>query len=215
MSVPSTTTPTQQVNVSDLELPQLVEVKRQLEEVRSFPCSCSSLEFLSLLIRFSVSPGTLTSNQFFRPTEASAGQVPVVHRKRKGGQAREQRYGITSHLPFLHIRPCTRLTTCRDKTILVPLTSSLYVPGKLRDVENVIIDVGTGYYVQKVRGCFFAHVMELSTRAPVDASSGSEVLRREDRVHQDKSGRATGDDREEAGQYVLSPQRHTNKAPSI
>jgi prefoldin subunit 5 len=38
-----------------------------------------------------------------------------------------------------------------DKTVLVPLTGSLYVPGKLRDVENVIVDVGTGYYVQKVR----------------------------------------------------------------
>ena len=38
-----------------------------------------------------------------------------------------------------------------DKTILVPLTGSLYVPGKLQDVENVMIDVGTGYYVQKVR----------------------------------------------------------------
>jgi prefoldin alpha subunit len=33
----------------------------------------------------------------------------------------------------------------------VPLTSSLYVPGRLVDVENVLIDVGTGYYVQKVR----------------------------------------------------------------
>jgi prefoldin alpha subunit len=33
----------------------------------------------------------------------------------------------------------------------VPLTSSLYVPGRLLDLENVLIDVGTGYYVQKVR----------------------------------------------------------------
>jgi hypothetical protein len=32
----------------------------------------------------------------------------------------------------------------------VPLTSSLYVPGKLTDVENVVVDVGTGYYVKKV-----------------------------------------------------------------
>ena len=38
-----------------------------------------------------------------------------------------------------------------DNTILVPLTNSLYVPGKLRDLENVIVDVGTGYYVKKVR----------------------------------------------------------------
>lgn len=37
-----------------------------------------------------------------------------------------------------------------DKTILVPLTNSLYVPGKLSDPDHVIVDVGTGYFVQKV-----------------------------------------------------------------
>ncbi len=35
------------------------------------------------------------------------------------------------------------------KTILVPLTSSLYVPGKLADTEHVLVDVGTGFYVEK------------------------------------------------------------------
>ncbi|KNC96217.1 prefoldin, alpha subunit [Spizellomyces punctatus DAOM BR117] len=35
------------------------------------------------------------------------------------------------------------------KTLLVPLTSSLYVPGELADLENVILDVGTGYYIEK------------------------------------------------------------------
>nr|XP_054771078.1 prefoldin subunit 5-like [Lytechinus pictus] len=35
------------------------------------------------------------------------------------------------------------------KEMLVPLTSSLYVPGKLQDVNNVLIDIGTGYYVEK------------------------------------------------------------------
>ncbi|NP_001279198.1 prefoldin subunit 5 isoform X1 [Callorhinchus milii] len=35
------------------------------------------------------------------------------------------------------------------KDVLVPLTSSMYVPGKLNDVEHVLIDVGTGYYVEK------------------------------------------------------------------
>ncbi|KAF2401172.1 Prefoldin alpha subunit [Trichodelitschia bisporula] len=38
-----------------------------------------------------------------------------------------------------------------DRTILVPLTSSLYVPGKLADTEKVIVDVGTGFYVEKSR----------------------------------------------------------------
>ena len=46
------------------------------------------------------------------------------------------------------------------RPILIPLTSSLYVPGKLTDVDNVIIDVGTGYFVSKastsvpLRACF-------------------------------------------------------------
>ncbi|XP_011799335.1 PREDICTED: prefoldin subunit 5-like isoform X2 [Colobus angolensis palliatus] len=35
------------------------------------------------------------------------------------------------------------------KELHVPLTSSMYVPGKLHDVEHVLIHVGTGYYVEK------------------------------------------------------------------
>lgn len=34
--------------------------------------------------------------------------------------------------------------------ILVPLTSSLYVKGRMADREKVIVDVGTGFYVEKV-----------------------------------------------------------------
>ncbi|KAG6836977.1 hypothetical protein H0H93_016930 [Arthromyces matolae] len=37
------------------------------------------------------------------------------------------------------------------KTILVPLTNSLYVPGKLTDPDRVIVDIGTGYYIEKTR----------------------------------------------------------------
>merc|ERR1712156_678656 len=37
----------------------------------------------------------------------------------------------------------------KDKEILVPLTGSMYVPGKLSDPEKVIVDVGTGYYIEK------------------------------------------------------------------
>ncbi|OJJ83575.1 prefoldin subunit 5 [Aspergillus glaucus CBS 516.65] len=33
--------------------------------------------------------------------------------------------------------------------ILVPLTSSLYVKGRLADREKVLVDVGTGFYVEK------------------------------------------------------------------
>lgn len=37
-----------------------------------------------------------------------------------------------------------------DREVLVPLTSSLYVPGKLGDTSHLIVDLGTGYYVKKV-----------------------------------------------------------------
>ncbi|KXG46804.1 Prefoldin [Penicillium griseofulvum] len=39
-------------------------------------------------------------------------------------------------------------TNGRDE-ILVPLTSSLYVKGRLTDREKVLVDVGTGFYVEK------------------------------------------------------------------
>lgn len=35
------------------------------------------------------------------------------------------------------------------KQILVPMTQSLYVPGEITDVDKVLVDVGTGYYVEK------------------------------------------------------------------
>lgn len=35
----------------------------------------------------------------------------------------------------------------------MPLTTSLYVPGRLADREKVLVDVGTGFYVEKVRTC--------------------------------------------------------------
>ena len=36
--------------------------------------------------------------------------------------------------------------------ILIPLTSSVYVPGKLAEnLDKVLIDIGTGYFVEKVQ----------------------------------------------------------------
>ena len=48
---------------------------------------------------------------------------------------------------------CTPLTTDIEagKKVLVPLTNSLYVGGTLSDPDHVIVDVGTGFYVEKVR----------------------------------------------------------------
>lgn len=32
----------------------------------------------------------------------------------------------------------------------MPLTPSLYVPGNLKNAGKVLVDVGTGYYIEKV-----------------------------------------------------------------
>lgn len=35
----------------------------------------------------------------------------------------------------------------------------MYVPGRISDSEKVLIDIGTGYYVEKVRVlCFYFHL---------------------------------------------------------
>ncbi|XP_047095991.1 probable prefoldin subunit 5 isoform X1 [Lolium rigidum] len=40
-------------------------------------------------------------------------------------------------------------SACAGKKLLVPLTASLYVPGTLDDAEKVLVDVGTGYFIEK------------------------------------------------------------------
>ena len=37
----------------------------------------------------------------------------------------------------------------------MPLTASLYVPGALVDTDKVTIDVGTGFFVERVRLTFY------------------------------------------------------------
>ncbi|KAM3621708.1 uncharacterized protein V6R79_014796 [Siganus canaliculatus] len=53
------------------------------------------------------------------------------------------------------------------KELLVPLTSSMYVPGSLNDVGTVLVDVGTGYYVEKKvedAKAFFKRKIEFLTK---------------------------------------------------
>ncbi|XP_078662508.1 prefoldin subunit 5-like isoform X1 [Branchiostoma floridae x Branchiostoma belcheri] len=53
------------------------------------------------------------------------------------------------------------------KEILVPLTSSMYVPGHLSDVKCVMVDIGTGYYVEKTTDeakAYFKRKVEFCTQ---------------------------------------------------
>ncbi|KAI0260623.1 Prefoldin-domain-containing protein [Gloeopeniophorella convolvens] len=100
----------QQISVADLDISQLADVRRQLEEELSH-----------------------LTNSFSQLKQAQAKFRSCIDSVKE-------------------VKPENK-----GKTILVPLTNSLYVPGKLRDAENVIIDVGTGYYIQKTRAQAVKH----------------------------------------------------------
>ena len=36
----------------------------------------------------------------------------------------------------------------KGKEVMVPLTSSLYVPGVMEDAENVLVEVGASYFIE-------------------------------------------------------------------
>lgn len=106
------------------------------------------------------------------------------------------------------------LAACPDKTILVPLTNSLYVPGKLCDTENVVVDVGTGYYVKKVSAvpACYANAMNWCTDRPVlDAGAGGEALRGQGGLHPHEPRGPARHDSQEAGQHELSHQYHADE----
>ena len=43
----------------------------------------------------------------------------------------------------------TYKTLASASQMMVPLTSSLYVMGEVRDTQHVLVDVGTGYYIRQ------------------------------------------------------------------
>ena len=86
--------------------------------------------------------GIRTFDKLVSATQASSGKVQIMRLGYLGVDTSVERSAYC-----LSVR--NELTNT-GKEILIPLTSSLYVPGRLTDVENVVIDVGTGYYVKKV-----------------------------------------------------------------
>lgn len=68
-------------------------------------------------------------------------------------------YLVTNAKPF----QCRLLETFADinadtradkKEILVPLTNSLYVKGQISRPDRVLVDIGTGFYIEKVSETF-------------------------------------------------------------
>ena len=72
---------------------------------------------------------------------------------------------------------------------MVPLTASLYVPGTLADPDRVVIDIGTGYFIETTaaKGAAYCARKVDFVRAQLDAlgevaGSRADALRRVDAV---------------------------------
>ncbi|KAG7087343.1 hypothetical protein E1B28_013319 [Marasmius oreades] len=106
----STSSQPQVINLSDLDMNQLGDVRRQLEE---------ELNHLT--------------NSFTQLKQAQAKFKACMENVNE-------------------LKPQNE-----DKPILVPLTNSLYVPGKISNAEHVLVDIGTGYFVKKTREEAISH----------------------------------------------------------
>ena len=74
----------------------------------------------------------------------------------------------------------------QGKKLLVPLTNSLYVDGELAETDKVIVDIGTGYYAEKVCDAL-----------TLDYSPSSRLLQAKGRVYQAKFNEAGGNSQPE------------------
>ncbi|KAG8625615.1 hypothetical protein KVT40_006016 [Elsinoe batatas] len=104
----------QQVDISNLPLPQLQQIQKQLStEVQHLTSSYSSLRTAQAKFKDCIT----SINTGVRVPKSSSTSLSSLQ--------------------------------SQQRSLLVPLTTSLYVPGTLADSEKVLVDVGTGFYVEK------------------------------------------------------------------
>jgi len=82
---------------------------------------------------------------------------------------------------------------------MVPLTASLYVPGTLADPGRVVIDIGTGYFIEKTASAGVAYCERKVefVRSQLDAlgevaNSRADALRRVDSLMGRKKAGGSG-----------------------
>merc|ERR1712070_152251 len=68
----------------------------------------------------------------------------------QGLQAAIQQLKVSSDKLVISKMSLDQLQKTPESTrMLVPITSSLYVAGETTTIDNVLVDVGTGYYIEK------------------------------------------------------------------
>ncbi|KAL8870224.1 MAG: hypothetical protein Q9174_003683 [Haloplaca sp. 1 TL-2023] len=115
----------QPINLAQIPIPQLTQIKNQLT---------SELQHLT--------------NSFTQLRTAQAKFRDCITSIRDGIEKDEGKKAVKGGLGK-RTRADDMVRTNTGTPILVPLTPSLYVPGKLASTETVLVDIGTGFYVEK------------------------------------------------------------------
>lgn len=61
------------------------------------------------------------------------------------------------------------------REVMVPLTSSIYVPGRLAETDKVLVDVGTGFFVEKSPGAAEKHFARRATLLKEEADRATQL----------------------------------------
>lgn len=81
-----------------------------------------------------------------------------------------------------NISTLTSLKAARPQhEVLIPLTNSVFAMAQLTNKDQVLVDIGTGYFVEKVRRVGASTVLTVST-VPVGAQGCGRLLRAKDQV---------------------------------
>lgn len=145
------------VSLDSLSAQQLTTVKKQLdEEVEHLTTSFAQLQAAQIKFRDCLrcvkaqgsTPGKST-HHYFMGQETSR-----IHVQRMimvcCACARRAPEGIGLAEGCVYSHADSAHTRTDKKEILVPLTNSLYVKGNISQPDRVLVDIGTGFYVEKV-----------------------------------------------------------------
>ncbi|KAJ1394615.1 Prefoldin [Ochromonadaceae sp. CCMP2298] len=99
-------------------------------------------------------PMTVSNEREIQPMQLSLEQLSGLKTQHENeiqelGRQMESLYGAKNRYNTAK-SVLTDISSCPEgNTLMVPLNSSLYVPGKIADPTKVMVELGTGYFCEK------------------------------------------------------------------
>ncbi|KAK7606021.1 Prefoldin subunit-domain-containing protein [Phyllosticta paracitricarpa] len=140
----------QTVDLASLSVQQLSQLKKQLDtELEHLTGSFQSLRGAQTRFRDCLKSINTGVSSGSTGTPLAHRYAPAIHTPPTSPQYLPSCRATFPRCLGTHKTLTSASTVFTDKPILVPLTSSLYVPGTLANLSSVLVDIGTGFYVEK------------------------------------------------------------------